>query len=80
MFYHFLNFQVDCPYIGVIYPVTLEHYLYAGMPMRNSSSPGITHQSMTAGLKAIKAHPSLKGQVTINLVNNHLVKKYFHPE
>jgi hypothetical protein len=40
-FYQFCTHPDDCPYLGLMHPVTHVLYEYLGLPMGGANSPGI---------------------------------------
>lgn len=79
-FYHFPTNPADHPYLGLIHPLTGEHYWYRGLPMGRASSPAIAGQGVVALMRDLLRDELFQGEVVLNDVTNHLRGEPYRPD
>jgi hypothetical protein len=58
-FYQFSTHPKDRPYLGLIHPVTLEQWVYGGLPMGSGNSPALGGRYGMAFLRLLRATSTL---------------------
>ena len=81
-FYKFETRTEDQPYLGVIHPITREHYCYGGLPMGGANCPAIAGRVGAAFMRLIRArHQEIShGQSASNTWRDGFHYKEFDPK
>ena len=58
-FYQFSTHPADQPYLGLIHPITLEQWVYGGLPMGAGASPALGGRYGMAFLRLLRANSTL---------------------
>jgi hypothetical protein len=58
-FYQFGTHPSDRPYLGLVHPITLEHWVYGGLPMGSGASPALGGWYGMAFLRLLRATSTL---------------------
>ena len=78
-FYQFPTVLSERKYLGLVHPVTGEHYRYAGLPMGTGSSPALAGQYGAGFLRRLRArHPEIfDGEPIENTWRRHVAEHQY---
>lgn len=79
-FHMFIMLPSERPYLGILHPVTDEHYWYERLPMGTSNSPGVASRFGVSFLRLVRRHPVFQGEERSNTFVGYLRGQPHCPE